>query len=149
MKDVIKYIETEKKNYPICMNLNVIEEIQEKYETLDDWIRIVDSAKGGMPKLKDLKVGLTEMINEAIDIENEKNNTNEPLLTEKQVGRILSEIGLEKLLEVVESLVVDSTKVDDLPKNEQSTRMMVIQISRGFYLQDTVYQVFPKKKQEE
>ena len=118
MKDVIKYIETEKKNYRICMNLNVIEEIQEKYETLDDWIRIVDSAKGGMPKLKDLKVGLTEMINEAIDIENEKNNTNEPLLTEKQVGRILSEIGLEKLLEVVESLVVDSTKVDDLPKNE-------------------------------
>ncbi len=118
MKDVIKYIETEKKKYPLCMNLNVIEGIQEKYQTIEDWFNAIDNIKGSMPKIKDLKVGLTMMINEGIDVENERNNTNEPYLTERQVGRIMSEIGLLKLEEVIQSLAVESTKVDDIPKNE-------------------------------
>lgn len=117
MKDVIRYIETENKKYPICMNLNVVEEIQEKYGTLEDWIQVIDNADGDMPRIKDLKVGLTIMINEAIDMENDKKGLNEPFLTEKQVGRVLSEIGLEKLVKVIVSLSVESTKVDDAPKN--------------------------------
>lgn len=117
MKDVIKYIETENKNYPIVMNLNVLEIIQENYGTIEKWIEIIDSTED-LPKIKDLKVGLTAMINEGIDIENEKNGTNEPFLTVKQVGRILSEVGLGNITKIIVSLSVESTKVDDEPKNE-------------------------------
>lgn len=118
MKDVIRYIETEKKNYPLCMNLNVLEGLQEKYSTIEDWFEAIDNVKGGMPRIKDLRVGITMMINEGIDIENERNNTDEPFLNERQVGRIMSEVGLLKLEEIIKSLALESTKVDDLPKNE-------------------------------
>lgn len=117
MKDVIRYIETEKKKYPMCMNLNVIAEIQEKYGTLETWINLIDDVNSGIPRIKDLIVGLTIMINEAIDIENDKNKTDEPFLNEKEVGRIISGIGLEELVKIILSLSVDSTKVDDTPKN--------------------------------
>ena len=118
MKDVIRYIETEKKKYPLCMNLNVIEEIQEKYQTIEEWFNAILNTTNGFPRLADFKYGLTKMINEGIDIENERKNTNDPFLTEKQVGRIMTEVGLTKIEEIIQSLAVESTKVDDLPKNE-------------------------------
>ena len=53
------------------------------------------------------------MLNEGIEIENEKNGTNEPLLTRKQVGRIITDIGLENATEALNSLVVESTENGD------------------------------------
>ncbi len=86
MKNTVVYIETEKKKYPLVFNLNVMEEIQEKYGSLDKWGELT---KGdGEPKIKELKTGIMLMINEAIDIENENNGSNDPMLTEKQVGRL-------------------------------------------------------------
>ena len=58
------------------------------------------------------------MLNEAIEIDNEDNGTNDPLLTRKQVGRMLTDIGVGKLTEDMNKLVVDSTKNDNEPKNE-------------------------------
>lgn len=116
MRDKVEYIETEKKKYPICFNLNVLEKIQEAYGSLDKWIETVDSAND-LPKIKDLKKGILEMINEAIDMENEFKNENEPFLNEKQVGRILTEIGLEKITETIVSIAVNSTKSDEEEKN--------------------------------
>ncbi len=57
------------------------------------------------------------MINEAIDIDNENNQLNQPLLTEKQVGRLITAMGIEKATSKLNETVIESTK-DDTPKNE-------------------------------
>ena len=107
MKNARVLIETEKKKIPLVFNLNVMEEIQEKYGTLEKWGEV--TAGGGEPKVKDLKAGIKTMINEAIDIENEENGTDEKPLSEKQVGRILSEVGLQEVIEKIQEITVAST----------------------------------------
>lgn len=116
MKNTAVYIETEKKNYPLVFNLNVMEEIQEKYGSLDEWGRITQG--NGEPKIKDLKTGIMAMINEAIDIENEENGTNEPMLDEKKVGRIMTEVGIVTIVQKIQEITIASTKSEDDGKNE-------------------------------
>ena len=115
MKDVIRHIETEKKVYPIVFNLNVMEEIQEAYGSMDAWGDCVSG--DGEPKIKDLKAGLMAMMNEGIDIENEEEGTNEPFVTAKQVGRILSEVGIGAVIQAIQSITVESTQTGDEQKN--------------------------------
>ena len=110
------YIETEKRKYPLVFNLNVMEEIQEQYGSLDEWGRITQGT--GEAKVKDLKVGILAMINEAIDMQNEENNTNEPMLTAKQVGRIMTEVGIDKIVAAIQDITIASTKGEDNGKNE-------------------------------
>ena len=105
--------------YPVTFNINVMEEIQEKYGSIGAWGAIVENAEGGEPKVKDLKVGLMAMINEGIDIENEKNGTNIPFVESRHVGRIISEIGFEAITRVIKNLAVASTNTgDNEGKNE-------------------------------
>lgn len=113
----VTHIETSKRTYPLVFNLNVMEEIQEKYGSLDAWGGMTNNIDG--VSVKDLKFGIMTMINEAIDIENEENGTNEPFVNEKQVGRILTEVGIQAIFEKVHELTIDSTKSDDnTGKNE-------------------------------
>lgn len=67
--------------------------------------------------IKALIFGIKEMINEAIDIDNENNQLNQPLLTEKQVGRLITAMGIEKATSKLNETVIESTK-DDTPKNK-------------------------------
>jgi hypothetical protein len=117
MKNKIVYIETEKKKYPLVFNLNVMEEIQEQYGSLEKWGEITQG--DGEPKIKDLKAGIIAMINEAIDIENENNGTYETPLTEKQLGRIMSEVGIQEIVMKIQEITIASTKNgEDNGKNE-------------------------------
>ena len=116
MKNTVVYIKTEEKNYPLVFNLNVMEEIQEQYGSLDEWGKATSGK--GEPQIKDLKAGIMAMINEAIDIENEKNGTNEPMLTAKQVGRLMGEVGIEVIVQKIREITVASTKGEDDGKNE-------------------------------
>ena len=116
MKDVIKYIKTEKRTYPVVFNLNVMEEIQEQYGSMSAWGELVEGE--GEPKIKDLKAGLVAMINEAIDIENEEKGKSELFVTSKQVGRILSEVGVLAVTKVIQDTTVESTRTGDESKNE-------------------------------
>ena len=117
MKNARVYIETEKKKIPLVFNLNVMEEIQEKYVTLGKWGEITTG--DGEPKVKDLKAGIMAMMNEAIDIENEENGTDEKPLSEKQVGRIMTEVGIKAIVEKIQEITIASTKSgDNEGKNE-------------------------------
>ena len=116
MKNTVVYIETEKRNYPLVFNLNVMEEIQEQYGSLDEWGKITQG--NGEPKVKDLKNGIMAMINEAIDIENEENGTKEPMMTAKQVGRMMTEVGIETIVRKIQAVTIASTKSEDDGKNE-------------------------------
>ena len=116
MKTTVVYIETKTRKYPLVFNLNVMEEIQEKYGSIAEWGKITQG--NGEPKVKDLKVGIMAMINEAIDIENEENKTNEPILTEKEVGRIMSKVGIATIVNKIREITIASTKGEDDGKNE-------------------------------
>ena len=119
MQNKLTYIGSAGKTYPIVFNLNVMEEIQEAYGSLSAWGKIVENEDGGEPKIKDLKIGLMMMINEAIDIENEEHGKNDPLVTSKQVGRLIGEFGFAEITRVIKNLTVSSTNTgDDTGKNE-------------------------------
>ena len=94
-----------------------MELIQEKYETLEKWGELTDGKEREVD-IKALKFGMTEMINEGIDIENENKEIKRSFLTEKQVGRIITDIGIEKISNDVQETVIDSTNTDNEPKNE-------------------------------
>lgn len=118
MKNEVSYLETSNAKYPICFNLNVMEEIQEAYGTMSKWGDLVEDKENGEPKIKDLKVGLLAMINEGIDIENEKNNENKPLVTSKQLGRIISEVGFVEIVNIIKSITIKSISTVEESKNE-------------------------------
>lgn len=113
MQNKLTYIETPTRKYPIVFNINVMEEIQEAYGSISAWGAIVENTDGGEPKVKDLKIGLMLMINEAIDIENEQKDENAPMLTAKQVGRLIGEVGFQAITNVIKNLTIASTKAED------------------------------------
>lgn len=116
MKNYNFNLEVEGKTHELVFNLNVMEEIQEEYGTIQKWGELTDG-KSGEVNVKALIYGLTAMINEAIEIKNEDKGSDEPLLTKKQVGRIVSKAGIEKSAEKLNEAIVESTKSDEL-KNE-------------------------------
>ena len=113
MKNFGGEITYKEKVYKLPFNLNVMEEIQEEYGSLDKWSDLVEGTKKGEPNVKAIIFGLTKMINEGIEIENEENGTQEKLLTTRQVGRIVTEVGLNKAMEMIMETVTESTKSDE------------------------------------
>ena len=120
MKDKIGEIKTAKRTYPICFNLNVLEAIQDAYGSITAWGNIVESKEKDSVNIKDLKKGLMLMINEAIDIKNEdlEKEKRQEFVTEKQVGRIISEVGFEETAKIIMNLSMSSTDSGDSSKNE-------------------------------
>jgi len=115
IKEVSSKLTYKDKEYKLVFNLNVMEKIQDEYKTLDAWGSLTDGSEGEV-NIKALVFGITEMINEAIDIDNDENGTNEPFVSHKKVGRMLTEVGIEKAAQNMNELVVKSTKDDS--KNE-------------------------------
>lgn len=103
------------KEIKLVFNLNVMQKIQEEYKTVETWTKLTDGESGEVD-IKALLFGLTEMINEAIDIDNDENGTDEPFMTSKKVGRILTDVGLEKATKALHETVINATK-DDSGKN--------------------------------
>ena len=112
MKEMRNEIEYKGQNYNLVFNLNVMEVIQDEYGTLDKWGSLTDATKGE-PNAKAVVFGFTAMINEGIDIDNEENGTDIKPLTHKQVGRILTEIGLRKATMQMNKTVIESTKSEE------------------------------------
>ena len=111
MKEISKTLEYKGKEYNLVFNLNVMEVIQDKYGTLENWGKLTDGAENdGEPNAKAVIFGITAMLNEGIDIANEENGTKEKMLTNKQVGRMITEIGLQSSAQLMNGVVVDSTK---------------------------------------
>ena len=111
MKEISKTLEYKDKKYKLVFNLNTMEVIQEKYGTLENWGKLTDGKESdGEPNAKAVIFGITAMLNEGIDIENEENGTKEKMLTKKQVGRMITEIGLKSSTQLMNGVVVDSTQ---------------------------------------
>ena len=115
MKDVYKTRYNDK-DYRIVFNLNVMEEIQEEYGTLEEWGKLTDGKEKEV-NVRALVFGFKSMLNEGIDIDNEQNGTNNPMLTEKQVGRIVTEVGMDIAINKLNETVIESTQSGEESKN--------------------------------
>lgn len=115
MKEISRSIKYKDKELKLVFNLNVMEAIQDAYGTVDKWGELTDGEHGEV-NIKALIFGFKEMLNEGIEIDNEENDKDQPLFTSKQVGRIISNIGVENTTESIQGVVIDSTK-DDSGKN--------------------------------
>ena len=136
MKDYAGKIQYKDHEYKLVFNFNVMEEIQNTYGTLEAWGDLTDGTEyakrsyealgkkksweeltaseqakyTGEPDAKAVIYGFMLMINEGIDIENEDNGTDIKPLTQKQVGRLITEYGLGRATKVMNDTVVESTK---------------------------------------
>lgn len=95
--------------YPIAVNFNVIELIQEEYHSFKEWAELL---VGDEPPAKAIKFGLWAMINEGIDIEREQGVQRESL-TMKQVGRIITEMGFSNAQAAMQNAIIESTEGGD------------------------------------
>lgn len=111
MKDFTKKIEIDGKEYELIFNLNVMQEIQAKYESVEKWGELVDT-NGKEPNVEALLFGLTEMMNEAVDIANETKETPEKMFTPKQVGRLVSKMGIGNSATAIQETIIEATKSD-------------------------------------
>ena len=93
-----------------------MELIQDEYGSLDKWGDLTEGKDGTEPNIKAIKFGLTAMLNEAIDMENEDNQGTGVMpiapLTNKFVGRMLTDIGLKEMANKLHETVTESTKSD-------------------------------------
>lgn len=111
MKEAIQEIEYKGKKYRLAFDLNVMEAIQNEFGSIEAWGKLTEP-EDGEPNIRALVFGVTEMINEGIDISNDENGTDDKPLTHKQVARILTEIGLDTATDKVQKTVIDSTADD-------------------------------------
>jgi hypothetical protein len=101
-------------DYPVEFSLNVMDKIQEKYGSLDKWSDTINPEdKTKEPSIKDIIWMFTELINEGIEIENEENKANRELLTNKQVGRIITKLGIGESTSTIMGIVTSSTQGDE------------------------------------
>ena len=116
MKDYEGKIQYKGRDYRLVFNLNVMETIQEKYGSIDEWGKLTDGQnEENEPNAKAVKFGFTAMLNEGIDMDNEENGTDIKPFTEKQVGRIITEIGLKEATQNLNDTVINS--VENTEKN--------------------------------
>ena len=120
MIDKIEYLTDGDKKYPIAFTLNVMERAEEEYGGVGKWVKLM---RGSEPSYKALKFMILEMINEGIDIENDKLKENQKMdfMTSKQVGRLISRIGFEESGKQIFKLINTALPKDTNPKNVVTT----------------------------
>lgn len=111
IKELKSTIEYKGIEYDLVFNLNVMEEIQTEYGTLSTWSDLV-MGENKEADIKALIFGILTMLNEGIDIYNEENNLPRNFFTKKQVGRMITELGLDNVTGKVTQTIIESTKSD-------------------------------------
>ncbi len=121
MIDKLEYLDDGDTKYPMAFTINVMEAAEEEYGGLENWAKLMDSSE---PSYKALKFMVLEIINEGIDIENEKlkDDKKKDALTSKQVGRLITRIGLEKIGMKVFNLIKESLPKGDKSKNVKAMK---------------------------
>ena len=122
MLDIVRHIAIGDKEYPMAYTLNVMEDIQEKFGTIEAWGNALQPPKGQEPKIKDLKWTFTQFINERIDIENEEKGEKRPFVSEKQVGRLISAVGINNVNKELMNVTVASTKTAENEEDEEDIK---------------------------
>lgn len=107
------YIEYKGQKFNVVFDMNVIETLQTKYGSFNKWSDLIQPTNGEECNIEALKFGFCEAINEGIDIANEDKEEKQDFLTLKQIGRIITEIGLKEVNKKVQDAVIESTKSEE------------------------------------
>ena len=116
MKEMEKWpnIEYKGKKYDIVFDMNVIETLQTKYGSFNKWSDLIQPTKEGEEcNIEALKFGFCEALNEGIDIANEDKEDKQEFLSLRQVGRIITDLGLRNIKEKIKESVIESTKSEE------------------------------------
>ena len=117
MKEMYGKLPYKGREYTLAFNLNVMELIQARYGSLDAWQgKLFGGENGDECDIKALKYGIMEALNEGIEIDNEEQGTDLKPFTDRQVGRLLTEYGVEKAMKALSTTMKDST--ESAEKNE-------------------------------
>lgn len=103
-------------DYSLAFNFNVMEEIQDEYGTIDHWAELTEGGKGkkkNEPDAKAVIFGFTAMLNEGIEIENDENGTDIKPLTHKQVGRMMTAVGMNEMSSKMQNTIINSTDTNE------------------------------------
>lgn len=103
-------------DYNLAFNFNVMEEIQDEYGTIDHWTEITEGGKGKKktePNAKAVIFGFMCMLNEGIDIENDENGTDIKPLTHKQVGRMMTAVGMNEISSKMQNTIINSADTNE------------------------------------
>lgn len=110
MKENEIFIEYKGQKYNLVFDINVVETLQIKYGSFSKWSDLIQPTDGTECNIEALKFGFCEAINEGIDIANEDKEEKLDFLTLKQIGRIITDIGLKTVNEKIQDAVIESTK---------------------------------------
>ena len=124
MIDKITYLETDSEKFPLAFTLNVMEALQDEYGTLSEWSELIRNQKE--PNIKALKFFITEAINEGIDIENEKSDEKRASISLAKAGRIITEIGFQKVAKTINKMVSESVRTKENSKNVKATKNQAV-----------------------
>ena len=115
MKEMEKWpdIEYKGKKYYLVFDMNVVETLQTKYGSFNKWSDLIQPSDGSECNLEALKFGFCEAINEGIDICNEDSEEKLDFLTLKQIGRIITDVGLRDINVKIQEAVIESTKSEE------------------------------------
>ncbi len=121
MIDKIRYLDDGDTKYPMAFTVNVMEETEEQYGGIEAWAKFMDKKE---PSYKALKFMVLSMINEGIDIENERLSSQDKkeMLTSKQVGRLITRVGFDKIGLKIFEIIQKSLPKDNQPKNALATK---------------------------
>jgi hypothetical protein len=121
MIDKLEYLNDGETKYPMAFTLNVMEAAEEKYGGVESWAKLMDQKE---PSYKALKFMVLEITNEGIDIENEKlkDDKKKELLTSKQVGRLITRVGMDEIGVKVFKLIQESLPKGDKSKNARTMK---------------------------
>lgn len=109
MEEQYELIKYKDETYKIVCNLNVMQEIQEKYHSFSEWAtKISGNNEEKEPDISAIKFGFMAMINEGIEIENENTGKTLKKLESKQVGRIISKFGLVNSAQLMAKVISES-----------------------------------------
>lgn len=107
-------IEYKGQKYEIVFDINVIETLQIKYGSFNKWSELIQPTKKDVEcNIEALKFGFCEALNEGIDIANEDREDKLAPLTLKQVGRIITDIGLKNVNSKIQEAVIESAKSEE------------------------------------
>lgn len=122
MKDIMDKLTYKGKDYKLIFNLNTVQEVQDKYGTLDNLLFEAYGKKTGEPSIKALSFIIMIMVNEAIDIDNETKEVKEPFINQKQANRMLTEFmqnkGVDEVVTLIDDLMGKSLQGGENSKNE-------------------------------
>ena len=119
MKDQ-EYIEFHGKKYPLVFDLNVMQDIQEEYGTFDKWAQLTIGKTNGEHSTKAVLFAIMCMINEGIEIQREEypNDITPKPVTLRQVGRMMTEVGMARTVDKLHQIIIKSSDSDKSSKNE-------------------------------